>query len=171
MTSILRHRHAFELTVSLDAAPRDVWREAGTLDGYDTRYQPMARSMAPTQPHQLKPSDAPRGGPFYGGWTLLLGLLPIDKYELTIHWYEPPHGYHEDAVSWLLERWVHIRQLERIEPEDETDGVGCLLRDQLAFTPRHAWTGRPLEWLYRWGVGRRQSELADMFGRHDDGER
>lgn len=171
MSVIRRHSHVFELEVPLAAPPRDVWPEAGTLDGYDTRYQPMARSMSPTQPQLLRPSDAPRGGPFYGGFTWLFGLLPIDRYELTVHWLEPPQGFHEDAVSWLFVRWVHIRQLNRIEPTDDVDSVGCLLTDQIAFTPRYSWTGPPLESLYRWGFERRHTELADMFGRREDADR
>ena len=75
--------------------------------------------------------DARLGRPLFRSWVLLLGVLPIDRSDLTLIELDVGHRFLEESPMFSMKLWRHERT---IEPREN----GCTLTDRLEFQPRVA---------------------------------
>ncbi|HVN83495.1 MAG TPA: hypothetical protein VMW17_01485 [Candidatus Binatia bacterium] len=148
---------AFEIASQLAAPRQHVWAHASTMAGVNAELRPLIRMTYPRATDRLDPASVPLGRPLFRSWVLLLGILPIDRHDLTLVSIDPPTGFYEDSRSWLQRRWVHIRTLE------ETPH-GCRVTDRLDFTPRLPAMGRLLSIAIRRIFEHRHGYLRRRFG-------
>lgn len=99
----------------------------------------------------------PLGQTAFASWLLLFGVLPVDRHLLCLERVLPGQGFDERSRSWAQREWVHRRRvLEAVG--------GCVVRDELAFTPRIE-VMRPLLSLFVRAVfAHRHRRLRARFG-------
>jgi len=124
----------------LAAPPERIWAWVTSVRGINSELRPLLRMTAPARVQRLDDVLVVAGKPILRSWVLLLGLLPIDRSDLTLTMLEDGKGFLEESPMLSMKRWRHERTLLARD-------AATLLTDQLTFEPRFA-TG-----LVRWFVG------------------
>jgi ligand-binding SRPBCC domain-containing protein len=113
----------------LDAPAADVWKLATTMGGVNYELMPRVRMTVPPEARDLSILDAPVAETLFRSWVLLFGAIPLDLHSLRLSEIGPGHRFVEESTSALQRRWRHERTVVE-------DGEGCIVTDQLTFSPR-----------------------------------
>ena len=140
------------------AAPGVEWLDAGELTAAGFT---MGVSHPPGQPgHALLARLAaylPLGEVAFRSWMLLFGVLPVEYDDLTLVELVPGQHFAEVSRMLAVKEWRHRRS---VTPE----GSGCVLRDEIALTPRWRLLGPVQAWMFRLVFRRRHRVLRRLFG-------
>jgi hypothetical protein len=109
-----------------------------TMRGVNAELAPLVRMSHPPAMARLDPADIPIGRRAFRSWLLLFGVLPFDYDDLTIVELVPERGFREASSMFSQREWHHRRTLQ-------PSARGCLVADEVTFSPRLAGLG----WLFR----------------------
>ena len=115
----------------LAVPPERAWAWATSVRGVTTELAPWLRMTAPRGFERLVGDDVPVGRPLFRSYVFLLGILPIDRSDLTLVELEPGRRFQEQSPMLSMKLWRHERT---IFPTAD----GCRVRDHLEFEPRFA---------------------------------
>ncbi len=118
--------YRFTLTSRLCASAAVLWQHASSMDGVNDELSPV-RMSAPRGARLT--GDTPTGRLLFRSVVSLGGVVPLDLHMLALASIEPGRGFHERSWSLLEARWEHARTIT-------PDGDGCVVEDDLSFTPR-----------------------------------
>lgn len=118
--------YRFTLTSRLRANADVLWQHASSMDGVNAELAPV-RMSAPRGARLT--DDTPTGRLLFRSVVTLGGIVPLDLHMLTLASIEPGRGFHERSWSLLEASWEHVRTIT-------PDGDGCVVTDDLRFTPR-----------------------------------
>ena len=149
-------QYALTFTTTLVAAPADVWRRVATMPGVNAELGPWVRMSFPAGASQLDAMSMPLGQAAFRSWVWFLGVIPIDRSDVTLVELEPGRRFLERSPMATQHLWQHERTLQ-------PDGAGCMITDRLVFEPRFA--GPIVCWFVRKLFNHRHARLATQFGR------
>ena len=98
----------------------------------------------------------PLGARAFRSWILLLGFLPVDYDDLTFVELSPGGGFLEVSAMLSQREWRHRRTCRPL-------GGGCLVSDEVRFTPRLALTGPLYRALFLRAFRLRHRNLRRLF--------
>lgn len=103
-----------------------LWPQLRSVHGFNRELGPWLSFSASKD--ALERLD--RGEANVHAWLFVLGVLPIDRFNVRTAVLDVPRGFVQDATSWLYRRWRHERRLTDV-------GAGrCTVIDRLQFAPR-----------------------------------
>ncbi len=140
-------------TSHLAAQPEEVWRWITSMKGISRELAPILRMTAPRGVTDISTVQIQPGRPLFRSWVLLLGILPIDRSDLTLLTLEPGKGFVEQSPMLTMKVWRHERHLE-------PSAGGTLLTDKLTFPPRLARS------VTRWFIGTVFNHRHAVLRRH-----
>lgn len=142
------------------AAPAErVWAHATSMASITREMAPWLRMTFPPEAAGVALDD-PRvrlGEPLFTSWVLLLGVVPVERMDLTLAELDPGRRFVEQSRTRVLKGWRHER---RVEP----DGDGCVVTDTLTLTPPVGALAGPLEWFVGRFFEHRHRRLRALFG-------
>jgi ligand-binding SRPBCC domain-containing protein len=106
-----------------------VWDAAVSIDGINDEAMPLFRMTAPKGIKKLTDLQMVTGQILFRSRIYAFGFIPIDWSDLTLDSITPGHGFVERSTMMSMHSWQHVRTIE-------PDGTGCVLTDQLTFSPR-----------------------------------
>ena len=130
------------------------------MQGISRELAPILKMTAPQGVTDIADVRVEPGQPLFRSWVLLLGILPIDRSDLTLLSLEPGKGFLEQSPMLSMKMWRHERRLEG-------HGGGTLLTDRLTFEPRLATL--VTRWFIRTVFNHRHRVLQQHFGVRDAG--
>jgi ligand-binding SRPBCC domain-containing protein len=113
----------------LRASAATVWAHATSLAGINAELAPYLKMTAPPGVTGIDESQFVLGRPLGRSTLLLLGLLPIDRMDVTLVELEPGRRFLERSAVRSQRLWQHERTVV-------PDGDGCALTDRIDFEPR-----------------------------------
>jgi ligand-binding SRPBCC domain-containing protein len=147
--------YGFTISSALRASPERVWAHASSWAGVNRELWPLLSMTEPGGHPTL--ATLPLGRTAFRSWCLLFGLIPIDFDDVLLVEREEGRGFLEESRLFSATLWRHRRT---IRPE----GAGCLLVDELVFTPRQGFVGPVLAALARVTFENRHRVLRRVFG-------
>jgi ligand-binding SRPBCC domain-containing protein len=143
------------------AAPADaVWSAATRMPSINAEIGPWLKMTAPREAQELSLDD-PRlvlGEPIFTSWILLLGLVPVERMEVTIVELERGRRFVEQSRVSVLRKWRHEREVV-------AGGDRCLVTDRLTVeAPVRVFTPVVARLVGAF-FGHRHRRLAARFGR------
>ena len=114
---------------ALGADPRAVWQWATSVEGIADEMTPLLRMTFPRGMRALPVDAFVPGRRLCRSWLLLLGVLPVDRSDLTLVELEPGRRFLERSPMLSMAFWQH----ERIVAPSV---LGTTVVDNLAFRPR-----------------------------------
>ena len=125
------------------------------MDGVNAELRPLLRMTHPADRSDL--SNMPVGETVFASWLLLFGALPVDRHFLRLERVLPGQGFDERSQAWTQREWVHRRRVLDVPG-------GCVVRDELEFTPRVAFMRPLLRAMVRQVFEHRHRRLRARFG-------
>jgi ligand-binding SRPBCC domain-containing protein len=146
-------------TSRLAAPPEAVWTHATTMHRINDEMAPWLRMTYPKEAEGLDLSDARvrPGEPLFVSWILLLGVLPVERWQLEMAEIGPGMRFVEQSRVLTLSFWRHERSVEAVSG-------GCILSDRLTFEPRLPGLGGLFEPVVRAFFAHRHRRLVGLFG-------
>ncbi len=143
----------FAIESALRASADEVFRRATTFEGVNAELGPYLQM---TGPRDLTLRDAPIGKTLFRSWLLLFGVLPIDFDDIALAAVSE-RSFSERSTMLSMARWEHDRT---VDPR----GGGCVVRDELRWTPRVPGTDALLGTIVRATFRHRHRRLRAIFG-------
>ena len=153
-------RSSFEISSVLSADTDSVWTHCTSMNGVSRELWPLIRMTYPAGHEALVGDSFVEGKPLFRSYLLLLGIIPIDRSDLTLVEVDPGRRFLERSPMASQQLWEHERLLE---PTTE----GTRVTDRLRWRGRLPGAGAafalavPL--LFRW----RHRRLQRIFGRRN----
>jgi ligand-binding SRPBCC domain-containing protein len=149
--------HSFLIATHLAAPAERVWAHASDFRELNREFWPLLRMTYPAAQARMTPESFPLGQVAFRSWMLLFGVIPVEYDDFTLAELEP--GRHFAEVSRMLgvREWRHRRS---VTPE----GSGCIIQDEITFTPRWRLAGPLQAWLFRLVFRMRHRALRRLFG-------
>jgi hypothetical protein len=142
----------------LDASREAVWLWITSLHGISAELRPLLRMSAPRGVRSLDNLAFMPGRRLFRSRVYLLGLLPIDRSDLTLLELDPGCGFLEQSPMLSMRLWRHERRI--LDCPGDPDAV--LLSDHLSFTPR--WLPGLVGWFLQRVFRHRHAVLRSAFG-------
>lgn len=118
---------AFRIESDLTTPRSEVWAQAGTLPGVNRELAPLFRMTYLPAYAAVRIDQAPLGR-LFRSWILLLGVLPVERDDITIVEHLPC-GFQEVSPMLTIREWRHRRELSDVPG-------GCRVVDEVRFVPR-----------------------------------
>lgn len=149
--------YSFTLTSHLLASAERVWAHASAFADINRELRPLLRMTYPPRLARLTPESFPLGRVAFRSWILLFGLVPVEYDDFTLVELVPGHHFAEVSQLLSMREWRHRRVVTRA-------GSGCVLQDEIAFTPRWRLFG-PIQFrVYHLVFQLRHRALCRLFG-------
>ena len=115
---------------SLSVTPEEAWNWMTSAKGISTELSPILKMTMPKALSRLSDVEFVPGRRLFRSWTLLFGVLPIDRSDLTLLSLDAGRGFVEESPMISMRYWRHERSVSA------TPGEGTVLTDRLTFEPR-----------------------------------
>ena len=148
---------SFTISSHLAASAGRVWAHASDFKEINREFWPLLRMTYPAGKAQITPESFPLGEVAFRSWLLLFGVIPVEYDDITLVELVPGQHFSEVSRMLAIREWRHRRS---VTPE----GSGCILADEIAFTPRLRMMGPVQVWLCRIVFARRHRRLRRLFG-------
>lgn len=142
----------------LAAPAAKVWAHATSMPALSREMTPWMRMTYPPEARDMSLDDAGvrPGEPLFKSWVLVLGVLPVERMNVTIAEVDPGRRFVEQSRTSVMKSWRHER---RVEP----DGDGCVLTDTLMMEPPVAALAGPIAWFIGRFFDHRHRVLRALF--------
>jgi ligand-binding SRPBCC domain-containing protein len=150
--------YSFAIASRLNAPAERVWSQASTFAGVNRELRPLVCMTYPARCAALTPETVPLGRVAFRSWLLLFGFLPVEYDDVTLVELEPSRGFSEVSPMLSVREWRHRRT---VTPQG---AASCVLRDDLALTPRWPLLGPVQTSLFRLVFALRHRALRNRFG-------
>jgi ligand-binding SRPBCC domain-containing protein len=142
----------------LSASAEQVWDWITSVQGISAEMWPFFRMTVPRHISSLQDLQIKPGTRLFRSYFLLLGVLPVDRSDLTLLELRAGRGFIEQSPMASMRLWRHERF---IEPCPSVPGA-VLLIDRLTFRPRMA--RRFVRWFVRQLFNHRHHVLRTRLG-------
>jgi len=115
----------------LSVAPEEAWNWMTSAKGISTELSPILKMTMPKDLSRLSDVEFVPGRRLFRSWTLLFGVLPIDRSDLTLLSLDPGRGFVEESPMISMRYWRHERTVSH-----DPNSNGTVLTDRLTFEPR-----------------------------------
>ena len=115
----------------LSVKPEEAWNWMTSAEGISTELSPILKMTMPKAMSHLSDLEFVPGRRLFRSWTLLFGVLPVDRSDLTLLSLDPGRGFVEESPMISMRYWRHERT---VSPTSD----GTVLTDRLTFEPRFA---------------------------------
>lgn len=118
----------------LPRPPEAVWRHVTSMPEINREMGPWLHMTYPAEARTLSLADAAVqvGQPLFNSWILFLGLVPVERMQVTLAEIEPGRRFVEQSGVMLMRFWRHERSVV------PTEG-GCLVSDVVTLEPPFVW--------------------------------
>jgi ligand-binding SRPBCC domain-containing protein len=148
---------SFTMSSHLAGSAERVWTHASDFQELNREFWPLLRMTYPAGKARMTPESFPLGTVAFRSWMLLFGVLPVEYDDITLVELVPGQHFSEVSRMLAIREWRHRRGVT-------TEGAGCLLQDDIAFTPRWRLMGPFQVWLFRLVFKKRHRALRRLFG-------
>jgi ligand-binding SRPBCC domain-containing protein len=139
----------------LSSSPERVWDWMTSVRGVQTELWPVLKMTAPKSFAKMTDVSVELGKPLFRSWVFLLGVVPIDRSDLTLIQLDSGSGFVEESPMLSMKLWRHERRIT-------SRGGKTVLTDTLTFEPRFARAF--VEWLIRVTFQHRHAVLRKTLG-------
>jgi hypothetical protein len=147
----------FRMTSQLLASAERVWVHASSFADINREFRHLLRMSYPRHLAKMTPETFPLGRVAFRSWLLLFGFIPVDYDDITLVELVPGQHFQEVSRMLSMSEWRHRRV---VTPE----GSGCVVQDEVAFTPRWRLGGPILFLVARLLFRLRHRSLCRLFG-------
>jgi ligand-binding SRPBCC domain-containing protein len=149
--------YSFTMASHLLASSERVWAHASAFPDINRELRPLLRMSYPPHLARITPETFPLGKVAFRSWILLFGLIPVEYDDITLVELAPGKHFAEASRLLSMREWRHRRV---VTPE----GSGCVIQDEVAFTPRWRLCGPVQLRLSRLLFQLRHRALRRLFG-------
>jgi len=141
----------------LRAPAQEVWSHATKMEGVNAELAPLARMTSPSDAAGRSIHDMPLGRTAFVSWILLFGVLPVERWQLTMIEVGPGRRFLERSRTAMLTAWEHERTVD-------AEGAYTRVTDRVRIEPRLRVAGSIVVRTARILFDNRHRNLARMFG-------
>lgn len=126
------------------------------MKGVNDELMPLVKMTAPSGWTSKPLSQWPVGSKLFSSIILLFGFIPVDVHTFELEKVSA-NGFEERSRSLSNREWRHKRTITQL-------GVGCLVTDEVEFSPRVRLFGAIMAPVYRAIFAHRHKRLKARFG-------